>query len=395
MANWKKVAVSGSNISQFNNDAGYLTTVTQQNAFASASFNGTSLIADSSNGNLIFATGSATGLTISANASTDTLTFSLANIPNSSLTNSTISGKALGTNLDSLTAGSGISGSSYNGSGPITFSIIGGDHITVSADGVGVNTSSLLGEITGSLGDSISGSIYSGISGDISISTSGVASIGANSVNLGTDTVGNYVASLGTLTGLSTTGNTGEGSTPTLTVTYGSTANTAVQGNTTFTLNGTTNEIDITGTAAQALGSAPSYTVGLANTIGGNRTFTGDISVQGNFVVEGTASFQNTQNLDVADRFIRLASGSSAAGDGGIVVQQTSPTAGEAFAFENGVSRWGVATEFSAVNSSITLEAFISAVVVGSTALPSEATSRYQAKGNIFVGSDEEIWIYS
>jgi hypothetical protein len=40
---------------------------------------------------------------------------------------------------------------------------------------------------------------------------------------------------LGTLTGLSTTGNTGEGSTPTISVLYGSLANTAVQGNTSIT----------------------------------------------------------------------------------------------------------------------------------------------------------------
>jgi hypothetical protein len=44
MATWKKVVVSGSNISQLNNDAGYLTSVTTQNAFATASYDGTALI---------------------------------------------------------------------------------------------------------------------------------------------------------------------------------------------------------------------------------------------------------------------------------------------------------------------------------------------------------------
>ena len=34
--------------------------------------------------------------------------------------------------------------------------------------------------------------------------------------------------------------------------------------------------------------------------------------VSGNLTVAGTASFQNTTNLDVADRFIRMASGSTA-----------------------------------------------------------------------------------
>ena len=102
MATWKKVAVSGSNISQFNNDAGYITSVTSQKAFATASFNGTLLLADSANGNLTFASSSNQGLTISASAGTDTLTFGLSAIPNTSLANSTISGISLGSNLNDL-----------------------------------------------------------------------------------------------------------------------------------------------------------------------------------------------------------------------------------------------------------------------------------------------------
>jgi hypothetical protein len=68
--------------------------------------------------------------------------------------------------------------------------------------------------------------------GVVHSSAAGVLSDSA--VVLGTDTSGNYVASLGTLSGLSTTGNSGAGSTPTLSVQYGSTAGTATQGNVTF-----------------------------------------------------------------------------------------------------------------------------------------------------------------
>lgn len=50
-------------------------------------------------------------------------TNTLSNIANSSLTNSTISGKALGTNLDALTIGTGLSGTSYNGSAAVTVAI--------------------------------------------------------------------------------------------------------------------------------------------------------------------------------------------------------------------------------------------------------------------------------
>jgi hypothetical protein len=73
---------------------------------------------------------------------------------------------------------------------------------------------------------------FASFTGDVAVSNTGATTIQANSVALGTDTTGNYIATLGTLTGLGTTGNTGEGSTPTLSVTYGSSASTAVQGNT-------------------------------------------------------------------------------------------------------------------------------------------------------------------
>jgi hypothetical protein len=50
-------------------------------------------------------------------------TNTLSNIANASLSNSTISGKALGTNLDTLTISTGLSGTSYNGSGAVTIAI--------------------------------------------------------------------------------------------------------------------------------------------------------------------------------------------------------------------------------------------------------------------------------
>jgi hypothetical protein len=69
--------------------------------------------------------------TLVGKATTDTLTNksisgstnTLSNIANSSLTNSTISGKSLGSNLDSLTIGTGLSGTSYNGSTSVTVAI--------------------------------------------------------------------------------------------------------------------------------------------------------------------------------------------------------------------------------------------------------------------------------
>ena len=393
MANWKKVVVSGSAISQFDNDSGYITSVTAQHAFTTASFNGTELLADSSQGELAFASSSGQGLNISANAGTDTLTFGLDAIPNASLANSTISGKALGTNLDDLTIGNGLAASSaYNGSAARTAAVGAGTHITVNTNDVEVNTTTLI--------TAISGSILSTITGDVVVDVNGISTIQANSVALGTDTTGDYVQNLGTGTGVTIGSNTGEGSQPTIAVDYGSSADNAVEGSTTITLNQTSGEIDITGTAAQALGGGPSYTIGLADTITGDRTFSNNIVIGGDLTVSGTASFADTENLLVADRFVLFASGSTVAGDGGIVVQQGTQNIGELLGFENGIGRWGFKTAFDAADSSFTAEAYAGVVQVGTGQTAGSTAPIFggssNGHGTIHVDTDDgEIWIYS
>jgi len=99
MATWKKVIVSGSNISQLANDSGYLTSTTSVPAFSSASVNNVALIANNSLGNLTFSTGSSTGVVISGSAGNDTITFSLASIPNTSLANDGITIAGVDTSL--------------------------------------------------------------------------------------------------------------------------------------------------------------------------------------------------------------------------------------------------------------------------------------------------------
>jgi hypothetical protein len=376
MANWKKIIVSGSNISQLSNDAGYLTAATEARGFATASFSGVNLLSDTTSGVLNFASSSGQGLTISASAGNDTLTFGLSAIPNASLANSTFN----------VGAGNGLTGGgSTNLGGTSTLNIGAGTHITVNADDVAVNTGTLI--------PAISGSIFSQVSGDITITAGGVATIGANSVALGTDTTGNYVATLGAGTGVSIGSNTGEGSTPTIAVNYGSTANTAVQGNTNITINGTSNQISVTGTPAQALGSGPSYTLALPTSV----SLT-NLVVAGNLAVQGTASFQNTTNLEVADRFVLLASGSNSTGDGGFVIQQATQDVGELFGWDSTLLRWGVTGSFTANQSGYTPEAFMATVSTLSSVNPNTTgpASRYNAMGNIYVSNnDESIWIYS
>lgn len=158
----------------------------------------------------------------------------------------------------------------------------------------------------------------------------------------------------------------------------------------TLTFSGTNNET----TVAQSGGTV---TIGLPNSVNITTDLSvgQDLTVTRNLTVLGTASFQNTEDLDVADRFIRMASGSTAAGDGGIVVQQDSALNGEAFAFDAATTRWGLTGSFDASTNTIAPDAFMAAVVVGAGTDPNAAPARYDAKGNIFVGTDGEIYIYS
>jgi hypothetical protein len=430
------------------------------NAFATASFNGTNLLADTSAGTLNFASSSTQGLTISASAGNDTLTFGLSAIPNTSLANSTISGVSLGNNLFDLTAGSGLSSTgTYNGSTARTFTVdtgsthfidgarktisvadttgasgidltynattgilsgslvnstfnvgagaglinggqadlggtstvnVGaGTHITVNTDDVAVNTTTLV--------PAISGSIFSQVSGDITITTGGVATIQANSVALGTDTTGDYVANLGVGTGITIGANTGEGSQPTIAVNYGSTSNTAVQGSTTISLTGTANEVQITGTTAQALGAGPSYTIGLPD----NVTVTSNLTVGGNLFVNGTTTTINTSELFVADKFIVLASGSAAAGDGGIIIDRGSDAQGNiAFGYDSATDRWGYQNGLTDTTNAITIgtdgnSAFAGYVFTEAAHVSAPESGEFVTAGSIYTATSGDIFIYS
>lgn len=124
---------------------------------------------------------------------------------------------------------------------------------TFTANGVifGDGTNSLKATAAGTggqvlLADTNGTPAFTSFSGDATIAADGAVSVNSvqtDSVTLGTDTVGDYVESLGALTGLTTSGNNGEGSTPALSVLYGTTADTAVEGSTTLVCPGSTGNL--------------------------------------------------------------------------------------------------------------------------------------------------------
>ena len=248
---------------------------------------------------------------------------------------------ASGINLADLTDGGGIADFTYNGGAAAT--------IAVQADG-----------------------------GTLSVGASGVkvSDAGITETQLNTSVAG---------TGLS------GGAGTALSVDYGSTAGTAAEGNSTVTFTGTADEITVSDTTAQAIGGDVAVTIGLPDDV----TISQDLTVARNLVVQGTASFQHTEDYQVADRFILLASGSNANGDGGIVIQQTTQDEGEVFGFDAANVRFGMSGSFDASQNAFTPDAFMAAVVEGTGNDPDAAPSRYDKKGNIFVANNEDIYIYS
>jgi len=252
-----------------------------------------------------------------------------------------------------------------------------------------------------------SGSILTNLTGDVSVTAAGVVSVNsvqANAVALGTDTTGNYVATLGSGTGVTIGSNTGEGSTPTIAVNYGTTPNTAAAGATIVAFAGTANEVELSTNTFTTVGGGGQVTIGLPDdvTITNNLTVANNAVISGDLTVSGTASFTHADNLDIADKFITLSSGSTTATDGGIIVAQTavgSAQFGEAFGFNaqaGGAGRWGITGSLSNdAGAIVALDQMVTAR--SSTAAPSSApryggTSGY---GNMHIDTNnEDIYIY-
>jgi len=127
-------------------------------------------------------------------------------------------------------------------------------------------------------------------------------------------------------------------------------------------------------------------------------TVTGNEVITGNLTVQGTASFQQTTNLEVADRFILLASGSNTTGDGGLVVQQGTQNIGELYGYDAAINRWAFTSSFTANQSVFTPSAYITTTEFGGATPPTSpiyggASNGY---GNIFVSTGSgDIFIYS
>jgi len=386
MASWKKVIVSGSNAN--------LTTLSVDNLtlgqvvigggtanLSTTAINGTGNIVATTGATGLSASGSFsgsfqgsfTGLINSASFAQTASFITASGVFGPYGSNSVVSASAAATAAqvaNTLTFGEGLSTGTFNGSAAVTVQVSGAVDLTANAITKWDDTANKFA--VSSLTDN--GTIVSGAS---SIQLTGAAS------SLTGSFTGSFKGDGSGLTGLVSSLNIDAGSGGPSTVALASQ---------TLTIAGTANEVE-TSVSGQTI------TVGLPNdvTIGNNLTVTGDLTVN------GTTTTINTTNLLVEDKFILLASGSTSATDGGIVIQSAAGGTGYAFGYDDTTDRWvyqdalsGTATAFG------TITAYSNTTQYGTAASkPSDATGpayggASAGYGNTWVSTDTgEIWMYS
>ena len=120
-----------------------------------------------------------------------------------------------------------------------------------------------------------------------------------------------------------------------------------------------------------------------------------DVTVSGDLTVSGTVTNVNTTDLNVEDSWILLASGSGATGDAGIIVETTSLGVGTAFGYDfTAEKRWGI--DLSGADSdsnSVTFDAYVSVVV--DEGAGQSTSAGLEKNGNLRVTSGGDIYIYA
>jgi hypothetical protein len=358
MAEWKKVIVSGSTANLAALQVDNLTS--GQVVIGGGTAGNLTTTAINGTGNIV-ATTNATGLSHSGSFS------------------GSFQGNFVGTtNLPDLTQGTGITAFTYDGSTTATVAL--------------KNAGSLSNNVL-TKWDSGNGQLTNASLTDNGTAITGTTSIqltGANS-NLSGSFSGSFQGDGSGLTGV------------TATPIFPVTAKTDLANTDQFFINDGANKYvtygnlltDLAGTNLAVEGTD---SLRLASTITGDTTFSNSVVIAQNLTVQGTASFQNTTNLEVADRFVLFASGSNTAGDGGIVVQQGIQNVGELYGYENSINRWGFTSSFNASSPNFTAAAFITTTET-STAVPLAAPlygGTLAGFGNIHVKTDTgDIYIYA
>lgn len=373
MATWKKIIVSGSNISQLNNDSSYISAAGQGIISSSAQ------IATDISGSFTALSSSIAGRVTTEEVNVDV---AQAHIGNIHAFTASADGEitALMAFTGSAARATAISGSSTSLSSSLASRITSQESFSASLDAT-FATEAELNTATSSLSASLAVDIIANensitaLDGEVTNLMAATGSQYAHIANLNTFTgsAGRSSAISGSFTSVSASIASDIASITTSFDISGSdgTGDTFNSGEA-LTFAGTTNEIETTVTNNQVQIGLPS------NVVIGN-----DLTVTGNLTVTGTTTEQQVTNLNVEDQFILINSG-AAAQDAGFVVNGQ----GAALGWDESENRFALDFAGATWNqTSITSDAFVAAVVTTDDA-------NYQKVGNIRIDG-ENIYIYS
>ena len=341
---------------------------------------------------------SASGLTLSDGANLGTITAPSFSGDGSGLTNLDINDVS---NFGSITAGDGLTGTTFDGTQTSTFAVnVDGSTLEINSDTVRVKD---LGIATGKIADdavtaakladtSVSAGTYGGSStipsftvdaqGRLTAASDNVVNLtlsltgsdsSKDSVSLsqgitfaagtgmtsivvtddGTVTLnaGDFTSGITTLNSASITNNIDVGGNiigqGTLEILGNATLGNAAGDITTIQSASISNNLDVTGNAGIQGNLVVNGNTTLGNESGDTVTTTGNLTVGGDLTVNGTTTTINTTNLDIDDRFIALGTGGSYAGkDSGIVFDSSGSAAdsiGMALFYDDSENRLAIA----------------------------------------------------
>jgi hypothetical protein len=248
-------------------------------------------------------------------------------------------------------------------------------------DSVDLLTDSLL--VTGSTGISVAVSdntiTISGV--NASTSAKGVASFDADDFSVSSGNVSiasNGVRAVNLNSDVAGTGLSLDGVDNSLEVDYGSTSGTAVEGNTSLTVQGTANEIEIAD-GSVTLGAGGTITIGLPDdvTVGNDLSVTndlsvgGDVTITGNLSVLGTTTTIDSTTVQIGDNILELNFGGAQSTAGLLVTDATAPNTLSGSLLWNGTSDYwmggalGSEKEFARINTSLTTNTVLKADASG------------------------------
>tara|TARA_R110000737_G_C14600441_1_gene489018 strand:+ start:92 stop:1288 length:1197 start_codon:yes stop_codon:yes gene_type:complete len=396
MATWKKVIVSGSNISELNNDSNYLST--QGGGILSASVEG------AAQGQIKF-----NGVNVDANAlgSGDSPTFVTvtADLTGTADTASYVAGASVDGDVATATKIASITNTNIvqlTGAQTLTDKNLTSPTITGTGNIAGVFTGNLTGNVTGTADTASNVAFDDVVSLTVTSASfdSRIAALSAATYNLGFagDSGTGEITNAESLTIAGGTNLTsvasGNGLTVNMDADISLTSVTAsilgnvignVVGNLTGAVTGnadtaTTTTGTSTGQGKVTVGTNANIDLGLQTSA--SPTFVG-LTLTGDLTVQGTTTSLQTTNLNVEDQFILINSGGSAA-DGGLVVNG----AGAAIGWDESEGRFALDFVGATFDQTvITADAYIAAVTTTDDA-------NYRKNGNIFIDGSGDINIY-